>query len=808
MSDRDPAPAPASHGKGRGVLSLFDRFRSRPATADEQAPEPPTAATGELVSQARAFQDLRVDDVMKPRADIVAIDRSCGFAEVVARFVEAEHSRMPVYRETLDDPVGVVHVKDVFKLLARKTRKPRPTDQVLSGRHNLVRQVLYVPASMRASELLGQMRAEQTHMALVIDEFGGTDGLVTLEDLLETLVGEISDEHDEAVHGAPIVPDGDGWLVDGRAPLEDLETAIGEGVDLAPPDLDEEIDTVAGLVNALAGRVPQRREVVDHPGGFVIEVLSADARLRPRVAWQRGWSGRALALIAGLAAGFAQPPFGILPGLLGYALLLALLDAEGPRPLRSAALRGWLGGVGYFAVGTWWIVEPFMVDAKQQGWMAPFALVLLSGGLALFWAAAALVYRAAKVRGAAGALVFAGCLGGFEWLRGHILTGFPWDLPGETWRAGSAPSQAAALVGAYGLTWITVAVAAAPAVLTQPWSRRHKAGVLAVALAALAGVYAYGFLRLEGAKRPAPSAPLIRVVQADIDQKNKWRPENLGLVFDTYVSLTDHRGPAQPAIVIWPEGALPAVIDDLIAPGSPYAARLRDAIAPGQTLLMGANRAERGPDGAIRYFNSLVAFRREAEGLRVTGVYDKHHLVPFGEYMPAAELATKVGFRALVHMPDDFSAGPRSQPIAPWGVPPVQVLICYEALFPGVTRGGAALSGLRPAWILNISNDAWFGQGSGPLQHLNIASYRAIEEGLPIVRATPTGVSALIDAYGRVAPGARLALGGLGVIDAPLPPALKPTAFDAFGDAGFAALLLLSGLSTLAYRVQRPKTPV
>ena len=162
---------------------------------------------------------------MKPRADIVAVDRACTFNELVARFVEAEHSRMPVYRENLDDPVGVVHVKDVFKLLARKTRRPKPDDHVLSGRHNLVRTVLYVPASMRASELLGQMRASRTHMALVIDEFGGTDGLVTLEDLLEMLVGDIDDEHDEAEgqNGAAIVADGDGWIVDGRTPLEGLK---------------------------------------------------------------------------------------------------------------------------------------------------------------------------------------------------------------------------------------------------------------------------------------------------------------------------------------------------------------------------------------------------------------------------------------------------------------------------------------------------------------------------------------------------------------------------------------------------------
>ena len=288
-ADAEPAPGTETPNRARGVLSLFDRFRQRAVAADPQAPEPPTAATGELVSQARAFQDLRVDDVMQPRADIVAVACECSFAELVARFVEAEHSRMPVYKETLDEPVGVVHVKDVFKLLARKARRPQPADRVLIGRHSLVRPVLYVPASMRASELLGQMRARQTHMALVIDEFGGTDGLVTLEDLLETLVGAIADEHDDAADDgfSPITEDADGWVVDGRTPLQGLEAALGEGVDLAPPDLDEEIDTVAGLVNALAGHVPQRRETIAHPGGFTIEVLSADPRRVKRVRVRR-----------------------------------------------------------------------------------------------------------------------------------------------------------------------------------------------------------------------------------------------------------------------------------------------------------------------------------------------------------------------------------------------------------------------------------------------------------------------------------------------------------------------------------------
>ncbi len=289
MTDPDPASR-SDPPRRRGLMAFFDRFRRGQPEAGPAHDDPPDAAAEELVSQARAFDDLTVDDVMKPRADIVAIEKGCSFAELVDRFVEAEHSRMPVYKETLDEPCGVVHVKDVFKLLAAKpARRPKPEDKVLQGRRHLLREVLYVPGAMPAADLLAQMRARRIHMALVIDEFGGTDGLVTLEDLLEKLVGDISDEHDEAAGDgvAPISEDDGGWLVDGRAPLEELEAAMGEGVDLAPPDLDEEIDTVAGLVNALAGRVPQRRETIAHPGGYLIEVLSADPRRVKRVRVRR-----------------------------------------------------------------------------------------------------------------------------------------------------------------------------------------------------------------------------------------------------------------------------------------------------------------------------------------------------------------------------------------------------------------------------------------------------------------------------------------------------------------------------------------
>ncbi|MEW5686506.1 MAG: hemolysin family protein [Pseudomonadota bacterium] len=270
-------------------MGLFDLFRRTAEAAADEIPEPRTETGGDLVSHARAFEDLRVVDMMKPRTDIVAIEKSATFEEVIARFIEAEHSRMPVYKETLDEPVGVVHVKDIFKLLASRTRQPKPDDRVLAGRRHLVREVLYVPPSMAATQLLTTMRAKRIHMALVIDEFGGTDGLVTLEDLLETLVGDISDEHDEESDQAytPILADDDGWIVDGRAPLEELENAIGDGADLAPEDMDEEIDTVAGLVNALAGRVPQKRELIAHPDGYMLEVLAADPRRVKRVRVRR-----------------------------------------------------------------------------------------------------------------------------------------------------------------------------------------------------------------------------------------------------------------------------------------------------------------------------------------------------------------------------------------------------------------------------------------------------------------------------------------------------------------------------------------
>ena len=263
--------------------SWLERLGLAGRKADSPDEENSDAAT-EMMDHARAFQSLTVADVMIPRADINAVELSSSLEALIAAFAESEHTRLPVYRETLDDPVGIAHLKDVFRLIAEPKARTAAGAAVL---RKIKRDTLYVPPSMRAADLLVRMQANRIHMAMVIDEFGGLDGLVTLEDLLEAVVGEIDDEHDEA-QLIQIVDRGAGiFEIDGRAPLEDLEHALGQS--LITDDMDDEaIDTAAGLVAALAGRVPQRGEVIAHPAGIDFEVTDADPRrikrlrVRPR----------------------------------------------------------------------------------------------------------------------------------------------------------------------------------------------------------------------------------------------------------------------------------------------------------------------------------------------------------------------------------------------------------------------------------------------------------------------------------------------------------------------------------------------
>ncbi len=498
------------------------------------------------------------------------------------------------------------------------------------------------------------------------------------------------------------------------------------------------------------------------------------------------WIRIGLALAAGLLTAFAHPPFGLLPGLVGYPLLMWLAERSG-RP-GGALWVGWLAGFGYFGVGCWWVAEAFLVN-PAQAWMAPFAASLLPAGLGLFWGATALAYRLLRPWGVLRFLTFAAVFCLFEWLRGHILTGFPWNPAGASWRAGSAASQFASMAGVYGLSFVTVAAVSALGVLIGPGSVKARGGVAAAGVTTILVLVIGGAVRLSQAQ-PGETDTIVRIVQADVPQESKWSPDAFQGIVDRYVNLTARPGARTPDVIIWPEGALPASAGEVFADGSPVAAAIARAVQPGQTLLIGLSRGEAAPEapGGARYFNSLFALHDEGgPGLRIAAVYDKHRLVPFGEYLPLGPLMTGVGLRSLVHVPADFSSGPRPAPIVVPGAPPVQPLICYESLFPGFTPGGAA----RPGWIVNVSNDAWFGATSGPLQHLNLASYRAIETGLPVVRATPTGVSALIDPWGRIVDGQRLDAGESGVIDAALPGPAPATLYGRWGDVLFGLMVVL-----------------
>ncbi|MCC6304401.1 MAG: apolipoprotein N-acyltransferase [Rhodobacteraceae bacterium] len=485
--------------------------------------------------------------------------------------------------------------------------------------------------------------------------------------------------------------------------------------------------------------------------------------------------GRAVAAAAlGLAAAAGQAPFGLWPlTLLALAGLLGLVaGAPGPR---RAALWGWLAGAGHFGLALAWLVEPFLVEPDRHGWMAPFAVVLMAGGLALLWAGAAAGGHALgggsaprRAVGVALALAFA------EYLRGHLLTGFPWAMPGHAW-VGTPLAQVAALAGATGLTALTFLLVALPAVL-GPGRRGALAGAgLAGGLVAL--LWAGGAARL-AAPLPAPlRAVAVRLVQPDAPQHLKWQPGMAAAFMERLLDLTEGAGPA-PDLVVWPETAVPFVLPGAAAEVAlPAMARA----AGGAMLAFGVQRAE----GDL-WLNSLAVL--DPAGA-IGALYDKHHLVPFGEYIPFGEALGRLGIRGLaVREGWGYAAGPgpRTLDLGPAGR--VLPLICYEAVFPAALR-----SDVRPDWILQITNDGWFGAFSGPYQHLAQAQLRAIESGLPLLRAANTGVSAAIDARGRIV--ASLPLGRAGALDVTVPAALPPTPYARAGDL---PLLVLGGLGALA----------
>jgi apolipoprotein N-acyltransferase len=517
----------------------------------------------------------------------------------------------------------------------------------------------------------------------------------------------------------------------------------------------EDIDLRAGL--AFGGTLPRLARRIGHAGG---------------------WRRVGLALLFGALAAAAMPPFNLMPTLfLAFPGLVWLIDH---RPgWRGAFADGFFWGLGFYIPSLYWTSEALFVDIAQFWWMVPIALVGLPAVMALFNGAAAAIARRTTAPGLGRILMLAAAWGLFEWLRGHILTGFPWVLIGYAWSGDAAPLlaglQSVSLIGIYGVSFLTVLVAALPARLGDVGRP-----VLAPALgfAGLAIALLWGGLRLADGPDPQVAGVTLRLVQPAFEQLAVSTQALEYQRFSRLLSLARSPGADKVTAQIWPEGSVgfPLNLD------ADARAAMAEVVPKNGLIITGTIREQLGTGDDFKAWNNITAI--DGSGTIVSS-YDKFHLVPFGEYVP---LHKYLKFNQIVARRFDFSTGPGPQTIALGPLPPAGPIICYEAIFPHEVID----EDHRPAWILNVTNDAWFGTSTGPYQHFAIARTRAVEEGLPLVRAANTGISGVVDAHGRVLDS--LGLGRSGVLDVPLPAGLPAaTSYGRWGDLIFFGLIFVTG---------------
>lgn len=488
---------------------------------------------------------------------------------------------------------------------------------------------------------------------------------------------------------------------------------------------------------------------------------------------RRGWQRFFLALGAGALAGLALPPLDLWPLLfIAFPLMVWLIDGLPQRRPVLAFATGWAFGAGYFAVCLYWVGAAFLVDAGTYLWMMPFAVGALAGGMALYWGVAVAVLSFAWRPGLSRLLLFAVAIAVVEWLRGHLMTGFPWAAPGLAVIGMDGVAQSASLIGMTSLTLLIVLWAAMPALLCERNLPRGEITLALLLFALLPAAWGWGAWRLAQADDATVDGVSIRIVQPNIPQNEKWLDGNADTIFGTLLELSSQGTTGSEkrfSHIIWPESAVPFYLEE--------SSEARDLIAAmlGETgvLITGGLRRDHPPEGETRVFNSIMGFDG-AENLILS--YDKWRLVPGGEFLPLEWLLEPLGFRKVVTVPGSFNAGhgPATMPVA--GAPEAGFLICYEVIFPD----GLIDPARRPGWIVNVTNDGWFGRTSGPYQHLAQVRLRAIEQGLPVIRSANSGISAVVDAYGRVLQS--LPLGERGVLDTGLPQAIPPSSYGRWGD--------------------------
>ncbi|MCP4934920.1 MAG: apolipoprotein N-acyltransferase [bacterium] len=511
----------------------------------------------------------------------------------------------------------------------------------------------------------------------------------------------------------------------------------------------------------------------------------------------RGWRQMATAFAAGSLSVLSQAPFHLWPVLFfTLPLLIWLIDgavehhANNPRQLlKKAAALGWTFGFGYFLFGLYWIGKAFVVEAGIFLYLLPIAMILMPAGLALFYSLAIGLAALFWKSGLSRVLTLALALAITEYLRGHIFTGFPWNALGHVFAGEAGLSQLSSLFDPYALSFFCVLIFGSPAIALfkrqseQVKNQRERTGIAIykaplILVCSLLVASIWGHFRLHNAINHEVPNVVLRLVQPNIKQVDKWRPGNAGPIYRTMLELSAQKTKQSPqglnsiTHLIWPESALPFFMAH-----SPEALKGIEILLPDQvTLITGAMRykpskqVDTSSQRAV--YNSLFVIDGKA---RITRTFDKKHLVPFGEYLPFQSVLEAIGLRQIVQVRGHFETGQQPRLVRLDNAPPFAPLICYEVVFPHEIIE----QGVRPEWLLNLTNDAWYGVSTGPYQHFVQSRIRAIEQGLPMVRVANTGISGVIDPYGRVQQS--LPLAAKGVLDAALPRAIDKTIYARYG---------------------------
>jgi len=525
-------------------------------------------------------------------------------------------------------------------------------------------------------------------------------------------------------------------------------------------------------------------------------------RLAYAVVLAYGWRRVIIAFVAGAASSLALAPINAWPILfLTFPILIWLVDGSAAGRWSgaiTAAIAGWCFGFGYFVAGLYWIGYAFLVDAKTFAWLLPVAVAGLPAYLALYTALGLAGARLIWVRGPTRVLALAATLTGAEWLRGHLLSGFPWNTFGYALTEPLALAQSVSLTGIWGLTFLCIAICASPAVLADDLADTpHPRRPLIVGLLVLAALTSYGVVRLWQHPTTYVDGVKLRIMQPNLQQDEKFNYAAKEQVMERYLRLSNRstgpnsNGVHDVTVLIWPESAFPFFLTH-----EPEAlTQIIGLLKPSTELITGAVRPAPGASASNpRAYNSVYVIDPDGS---IRGIYDKVHLVPFGEYLPFQRVLERLGLRQLTKQVGGFLSGDRRRAMDVPGAPKMLPLICYEAIFPGA----AVPPGERPGWLVNVTNDGWFGISTGPYQHFQQARVLAIAEGLPLVRAANTGISGVIDPVGRVVDA--LPLGVEGVLDASLPRVIGTTTYVRFGDDALFLFIVVGLILVTRRRLHR-----